>query len=101
VTVVTAGVHDAVDFRTVRMLRFLENGKRIHVRAEHDRSTGLRARENADYARLPNAFEYSVPETPQPFGHDRCRSVLFKGHFRVHMEVAADKNDVVGKLLWD
>jgi hypothetical protein len=91
-SVVTAGVHDAVRLRSELDTAFLLDRKRVNVRSERQRRAWPSARQPSDNARRRWARDLERTERGESLSNEASRFVLVERELRVRMEMAPPGN---------
>ncbi len=95
--VVATGMHHARRLRAIGHIVLLLDRQRVHVGADADHRAAFA--QVADDARLADAGLRLDAKLGEGVGHQAGGALLLKAKFRMHVDVTAPGNDLVGQLL--
>ena len=99
VPIVTASVHDAHVATGIRQACGLVDGQRIHVSANADAALARPFFELPHQPRAPQAPCDLIAPSAQLFCDQIAGAVLLVAHFRVPVNVTADRDELIGLAL--
>jgi hypothetical protein len=94
-TIVTAGVHLAIDLRSMGKGVFLPDRKSVHVGAETNGGAPLAAPKNTNHPGAADFFMDYHTEAPQQFSHSCGGPVLREPELWMTVKIVAPPNHLI------